>query len=287
MKSTWTYQVYKKYNDELNQMLWSNVAASKSIYKQLGTNGAKWTNQASAHLEFTVPKGEESFTDLQHWSDVYNQFNNWTNLNALLAISSNMETFLSTIVSLALESDPGILFNSPKSIDGVVLLKNGATKSKIHEDIIIGITKGDWNSRVSTYRRVFITVPKVLEDNIGELEKIRNLRNKVGHAFGRDIEGSRNHEVKSINAMEKLTDYKLKKYQNLILSIVSQIDKHLLTNHIGEYQAIAYYHRIYPGLPQNTHQTERAKTLKKRLGQAGDLSAKEMCKGLVKYYEEL
>lgn len=287
MKTTWTYQVYNKYNDELNQMLWANNASIKSIYKQLGLTKANWTDSASSHLEFTVPKGEEVFKDLKHWSDTYKQFSNWTNLNTLLAISSNMETYLSTIVSLALESDPGILFNSSKSIDGLILLKKGATKSKIQDDVVIGITKGDWNSRVSTYKRIFTTVPKILEDNIGELEKIRNLRNKIGHAFGRDIEGSRNHEVKHINEMESLSDSKLSKYQHLILDIVSAIDKHLLENHIGEYQAIAYYHRIYPTLRQSSHQTERAKILKKQLGSAGDLSAKEMCKGLVKYYEEL
>jgi len=287
MKSTWTYQVYNKYNDELNKMLWANVATSKSMYKILGANKADWKDSASKHLEFSVPKGEEAFDDLKHWSDSLKEFNNWTNLNTLLAISSNMETYLSTIVSLALESDPGILFNSPKSIDGIVLLKKGATKSKLHDDVIIGITKGDWNSRVSAYKRIFGQVPKILEDNIGELEKIRNLRNKVGHAFGRDIEGSRNHEVKHINAMEILSDTKLKKFQHLTLNIISAIDKHLLENHIGEFQAIAYYHRIYPSLRHDLHQSERAKILKKQLGSAGDLSAKEMCKGLVKYYEEL
>src|SRR5690606_3977391 len=108
-------------------------------YKHLKNNNASWTDFASDHLMFEVPKGEEIFKNLKGWSDTYNQFENWINLNSLLAISSNFETYLSTIVSLSLESDPGVLFNSSKSIDGISLPKKGANNSKLEEDVIKGI----------------------------------------------------------------------------------------------------------------------------------------------------
>ncbi|MEP2772367.1 MAG: hypothetical protein ABJH05_09470 [Fulvivirga sp.] len=287
MKSTWPFQVFHKYNDELNEMLWANRAAIKQTYSNFKTNNAKWTDLASDHLIFDVPKGEEVFKNLKEWSESYNKFNNWTNLNALLALSSNFETYIATVVSLAIESDQGVLYGVTKSIDGVQLLKKGSTKNIFHEDVIESFTKGDWNSRKSAFSKTFGTVPTGLESEIGELEKIRNLRNKIGHAFGRDIEESRNHEVKSILNMDKLTDSQLKKKQYVIMRTVALIDHYLLENHIGEFQAIAFYHRIYPGLRQDIHQSDRAIILKKQLGKFGDISGKEFCKGLVKYYEDI
>lgn len=287
MKSTWSAQVFNKYNDELNEMLWSYSSSSKFTYKKLDEGKAKWGDKASDHLIFDVPKGDEVFQNLKEWSEAYNKFNNWTNLNALLAISSNFETYLSTVVTLALDSNPGILFESSKSIDGISLLKKGAKRNKYHDDIIVSVTKGDWNSRLSAFKKVFGEVPNEVLGSIGELEKIRNLRNKIGHSFGRDIETSRNHEVKEILPIEKLTDSHLKKYQKIILKTVKSLDSFMLSKHIGEFQTIAFYHRIYSGLRKDIHQSDRAMELKKQLGKFGDKSGKEFCKELVKYYEEL
>jgi hypothetical protein len=287
MKSTWTFQVFNKYNDELNELLWANLTTTRKTFKYLKENEAKLTDRAFIHFEFDVPKGEEVFRNVDEWSKSYNNFLNWTNLNGILALTSNFETYLSTVVSLALESDPGVLFSSSKSIDGIVLLKNGAKRNHFHDDVITSLTKGEWNSRLAPFKKTFGGAPQELVKNIGELDKLRKLRNKVGHAFGRDIDGSRNHEVKDILKMEKMTDKKFKKFQHLILSTVRGIDKFLLENHIGEYQAIAFYHRIYVGLRKDLHQSERAIILKKQLGKFGDTSGKMFCKELVKYYEEL
>lgn len=287
MKSTWTFQVFKKYNEELNQMLWSNLGAVKSIFKTLKGTGATWSDLPSKYLTFDVPNGEEAFETLEDWAEYYNKFQNWINLNGLIAITSNFETYLATVVTLALESDPGLLFNSSKSIDGVILLKRGAKKSIHMKDIIISVTKGDWNSRTSAFKKLFGLLPMEFESSIGELEKIRNLRNKVGHAFGRDIEASRNHEVKNTQEIEKLSNSNLKKNQRKIWGVAKSIDKFLLKNHIGEYQAVAFYHRLYLELNKENHQSERAVKLKKELGKFGDISGKEFCKGLVKYYEGL
>lgn len=287
LKSTWSFQVFNKYNDEINNFLWANKAVTKQTYVNLHNSNAKWEDLPSNHLIFDVPKGQETFKSLKEWSDTYNNFNNWTNLNALLALSSNLETYLATVINLALDSDPGVLFESSKSIDGIVLLKHNAKRNKFQEEIITSITKGDWNSRTSSFEKVFGQIPFELKNNIGNLEKIRTLRNKIGHSFGRDIEESRKHEVKDILQMEKLSDSKLKKYQYAILDSVKSIDKYLLLNHIGEFQRIAFYHRLYPTLKKELHRSERAIILKKELGKYGDTSGKVFCKGLVNYYEEL
>lgn len=286
MKSTWSFQVFNKYNDELNNMLWAAQAAKTLAYKTLGDNKAQWPDKASTYLEFTVPKGDEVFHDLKGWSDSFNQFYKWTNLNGLLAISANFETYIATVTSLAIESDPGVLFQSTKSIDGVDILKRGGQKYMFVDEIITSVTKGDWNARSSAFKKTFGVIPTLLEANKGELDKIRVLRNNVGHAFGRDIDESRNHEVKKIVQMENLSDATFKRYQKIIWSTAKAIDVYLLRNHIGEYQAIAFYHRIYEGLNKMVHPSIRAVELKKKLGAFGDTSGKEFCKGLVGYYEE-
>jgi len=166
MKTTWSFQVFNKYNDELNELLWSNSAVVKKTYSNLKDTSANWTDLPSDHLIFDVPKGEEVFKNLKDWSDTYNKFNTWTNLNALLALTSNLETYTATVVSLALESDPGLLFNSSKSIDGIALLKQGAKRNQFHDDILTSITKGDWNARLSAYKKTFGSAPSGLVDNI-------------------------------------------------------------------------------------------------------------------------
>lgn len=286
-QNTWPYEVFKKHTEELNRIIWSNESAKKFTYTCLKDNSANWTDNASAHLQFNVPKGSEIYSDLKDWSDSFNQFENWTYLNGLMALSSNFETYLSTIVSLSLESDPGILFDSPKSIDGVILLKKNAQKFSYLEDVIMSVTKGDWNSRRSSFIKLFGSIPQTIEQNIGNLEKLRVLRNKIGHAFGRDIEESRNHEVKEILPMEKVTKKKYKKNKALIWESVKSIDEFLLKNHIGEYQSVRFYHNLFPSLRKDIHRNERAMILKKKIGAIGDLSGKLFCKGLVKYYETL
>ena len=287
MKSTWAFQVFNKYNNELNNMIWADKSARILLYETLGKNKANWTDKASIHLKFDVPVGEEVFVNLEEWSNAYKQFHKWNNLNSLMAISANFETYISTVITLALESDPGVLFQSSKSIDGIEILKNGGRKNIFIGDLITSITKGDWNARISAFKKIFGNIPPVLDVKRGELEKVRVLRNNIGHAFGRDINESRNHEVKKILKMENLSDTVLKKYQQIIWDTAKDIDKYLLKNHIGEFQAIAFYHRIFNEMDKQAHSSIRAVALKKKLGKFGDVSGKEFCKGLVTYYESL
>jgi hypothetical protein len=118
-KSTWTFQVFQKHINELNQMVWASESASKLVYETLAKNNAQWTDSAAQHLKFTVPEGEEVYKDLKDWSNSYNQFHKWNNLNSLMALSTSLETYLSTVIELALASDPGVLMDSGKSIDGI------------------------------------------------------------------------------------------------------------------------------------------------------------------------
>lgn len=263
-------------------------SASRYTYQQLGNASAEWTDSVHQHLSFERNLEDDLFSSLKDWSSAYNDLENWVNLNALVAISSNLETFMAMIIELALESDVGVVYGLPRKIDGIEILKNGKDNPFDHSGAIEACTKGDWSARLSAYERYFGQCPKYIKGKISELERIRNLRNSVAHAFGRDIAASRKMGELTTLPMERLPRESFHKLQSTVWRTAKAIDAHLNNFHIGEYQALHFYHGIYADLNKNVHFGVRAIELKKRLGRHGDVPpGKEFCKGLVQYYEAL
>lgn len=286
--SSWPYQVFKSHERELYRMYWAFQPTVPLTYSQLGTKGAQWGDAPGQHLKFDDKQKAELFTDLKDWSGGFNEFQNWTNLNALLSLASYLETYIASTVSLALESDIGIIYGAPRSIDGVALLKHGDMKRSNISDLVTGCVKGDWNSRVSAYKSLFGKIPNVVESNISDLEAMRTLRNKVGHAFGRDIEDSRRKGIRKTAAMERLSTERLNKLQRLGKKVAAAIDSHLFLEHVAEFETVYFYHKLLPSLPRHVHPNQRAVLLKKEIGRFGAQSAgKDYCSGLVAYYEAL
>lgn len=287
-KSTWVFRVFKQHNAELLRMYTSFENSHKYTYKKLGESGANWSDPPTKHFDYQAPHEYKQYKDLKEWSESFNDLENWINLNALVTISSNFETYLSTVIPLALSSDVGVLYGVPHKMDGIEILKNGHKQPFDFNDIVIGCTKGEWSSRLAAYEKAFAKSPRIFSSNISSLDAIRRLRNDVAHAFGRDIEASRNHqEIKKL-PIKNLSRERLLKLQNLVWKIAKAIDVQLHQFHIGEYQAILFYHEIYPDLNKAVHPSERAIILKKRIGSFGTTPpGKEFCKGLVNYYEAL
>ncbi|WP_257969635.1 hypothetical protein [Vibrio parahaemolyticus] len=287
-KTSWAWRVFKKHNVEFYRMYTAFDNSHKYTYKKLSADKAQWTDLPTKHFEFENQWEYEKFTDLQDWSSAFNQLENWMNLNALVAILSNLETYMATIIPLALESDVGVLFGTPNKIDGIEILKNGKESPFDFDDIVVSCTKGTWDSRLAAYKRAFGRAPKYLEGHISELDKMRNLRNNVAHSFGRDIEASRKKGEVTTLPIETLSRQRLLKYQAIVWKSAKAIDAHLHNFHIGEYQRVLFYHGLYPSLNKKVHPNQRAVELKKKIGQFGDIAAgKNFCKGLVAYYEAL
>lgn len=285
-KSTWPFQSFSQYSLELGKQLQAHKAASKKAYNILGLKNAKWEDNVETHFQFSPSKKAAIFSDLKDWSNAHNAFDNWVNLNSLVFSSSNLETYMATAIRLALESDPGLIFGSSKVIDGVILLKQQQIYKYEFDVEIMNCTKGDWQSRISGFEKLFGHVPAKIIDNISELETVRRLRNNVAHAIGRDIEDSRIHGVKKVLPIEKISNGRTNKYHTIIRQVAKSIDELLLRNHIGEYQAIYFYHSIYPDLRQDIHPSQRAIIFKKGIGRICKTTrSKDYCKELVKYYE--
>ena len=255
----------------------AHIASHEYVYRTLGKS-AKWEDTITTHFKFKDETQENTFENIKSWSDAYNEFDNWVNLNSIMAMSSNLETYMSTVIKLALESDVGVLFGTSKRIDGIEIIKHGRSQPFDFEDKLMSCTKGEWGSRASAFERIFGKVPTLLSENISTLEKLRKLRNNVGHAFGRDIEASRNHSVINTLDIKTLKREKTLAYQKLIFGISKAIDKQLLAEHIGEYQTLYFYHNLKPSLNHNDTNEERklgnhTAVLKKKLGHFGAAKA--------------
>lgn len=286
-KSTWAFQTLRTYSIELEKMRIAHSVSSKFCYQQLGKLGANWEDQPKSFFTTSGAKEAEYFDSMKAWKEGHHELQNWMNLNSVMAMSSNFETYLSAVVSLAIASDPGAIVGAPHSADGIYLLKHG--KNKIDpSEYVIACTKGDWNSRVKAFEDIFGLLPKKLKDNVSELNSIRRLRNNVGHSFGRDLVKSRINGLKNILPTERITEERTTKYQRLLISTAKSIDKQLLENHIGEFQILNVYHDMFPTLRHDLHLGIRAMELKKKIGQSkAPPVPKDFAKDLVKYYEEL
>ncbi|MEF1312030.1 hypothetical protein QTO01_18235 [Vibrio mytili] len=222
--------------------------------------------------------------NLKDYSDHLKDFDNWTRLNTLVSVLSYFEIYLSTAVSLAIESDLGLIHSVRKKIDGVMVLKYNNKENYSFFDKSELITKGTWYQRVSNFLSLFHLAPISLGSNISELEKMRKLRNNVAHAFGRDIDKTRSRHTLEILPIERLSEERLMRYMDLIMKIAKDIDNQLLEQHIGDFELVHYYHTIRDKL-DSKHQVKSFKAKVNSL--YVENKSIDYCKKLIEYYEAL
>lgn len=284
---TWSFQVFTEYDRELMRLWGSHLSSTAYTYSQLGSTGAKWTDKPSAHFRADVLPA--SFcTDMKDWSTAFNAFDNWVNLSVVLTLASNLETYVASVVRLALQSDPGVLLGTPRAIDGGYALKHkriGAVDIDAH---IEACTRGDWNSRLSALQRLFGSSVAGLRAVHSDLDHLRTVRNRFGHAFGRKINEARRTGTLDILPMEKMTRKTAERLRDSVLQATRSFDQELLTNHIGEYEAVHFYNHLHTSLKARAHAGQRAQDFKKAIGHHGaQLRGKVYCKGLVQYWDAL
>lgn len=273
---SWPCKVYIRHREEHRRMIWSFHCSSKYTFKMLGQTGALRTDLAKTHFATT-----SMLVTVQQWQDDFKQFSNWTNLNQLLAQAAYFETYIASILRLVFDSDPGLIVGASHHIDGVRQLKFGAViDNKITEMHLINCTKGTWQSRISAIHGLFGHTFDSLMNYCGDLEKLREIRNDVGHAFGRSISSSQNYGSPSIQPMTKVSEKMVTKYFRIINEIVREMDLYLMMNHIGNYQEFHYLHNKYAksALPdENTYKTDLT-------AHAHEVYSLQFCKWVISYY---
>ncbi len=289
---SWQFEIFRQYNKELTTMLISFNASQSYTYKTLTASGANFSLKADDYFNFKDHRHVGTFKTLGDWSNTHNEFSTWTYLNALVSLTSNLEIYLSSIIKISLDSDPGTIIGASKSVDGMLLKKH--KKHKIdHNEYVTGCVKGTWLSRINNLEKIFNTNFPIIRNNLKHLERIRNTRNNVAHAFGRSIKDTENYEVVNNYALPRMTFERLIKYQILIFKIVETIDEYLLKNHIGQYQLILFYHlwkiEKKKTFPFNNLQIQYfSRDFQKDLGQYRKISTKKkFASDLVAYYEYL
>ncbi len=284
-ETTWSYQIFKRYDDQLGTIGTAHLNAMKFSYKGLKQKGATWGDPAVSALD-TGERFLSSFKTVKDWSDSYNLFDNWVNLNTIVACAANLETYVAALVDLGIRSDPGLLFGAQRSIDGAKLLKYGGAKIDT-DSHVTSCTKGDWSARIAGLERLFGPMDTKIKRHHSALEDLRNIRNRVGHAFGRDISNARNHGARAFHDMERLTREKAYDLASVCRAVARELDRHVLYQHVGDFETIRFFASYHTDTP-NLSAMKRAILLKTALGRTGaQLRSKSHLVGLIEYWDAL
>lgn len=281
---SWPYRVYKQYNEEVSEYLWTADSSYKYVNSQLTKNHVLDTDGVKNH--FKLPTTVWNFVTVKDWRTAYDDMQNWIRLNCVMSVSAALETYLASVFSLAIESNPGVLLGATKTIDGAKLLKHNQLQPEVYKIQLKKCVEGKWSDRLSAIKKLFGPYPTILDTNKTELDAMRLMRNKVGHAFGRDIEAARDFTKITKQTQERITVDRLKKWMKCAFDVAGEVDTFLLDNHIGEYQSILAYHEHKMAWDALTS-GEKARAFKHMYGATDRQIGKRFCTELIDYYNKL
>ena len=281
--SSWSFKIFKHQNKELIDMYIAHILAQESIDKS--------KIEKSKHIEYA-----DNFKSIESWKNNFDKFDNWINLNAIIAMSSILEMYMTRVIKLALHSDMELW--KKKERDGIKLHKKEKHKSE-GTGKATKCTSKEWEKRIKAFQDIFGDSPKIFTDkNILTLEKMRKIRNNIGHSFGVDLDESKKQYDNLIPLdIVKVGHEEIIEYLKLTYQIAQNIDKQLMTKHIGTYQYLKFYHDKKKELSLEDEDTKiQANILKKEIVKFGessnkasktDILSKEFYIELIKYYKSL
>ena len=277
------YRIFKESDNEVRSLVISYESSFSFICSNLRKLGATWESPA---FDYGLAENNKVLT-VKQWVNNSKEFANWMRLSLLMSMCSNVEIYMASIIRESIESDPGIIMGASHQIDGIKLLKSG---NKVDENVIADhikkCTKDTWSSRLCHIEKLFGAMP-IIANNIKQLEDIRNLRNAVGHAFGRNIEKSQQFYRIEIEPIERISVKRYNKYITLLYDIVQEFDKIVTGNHIGCFEIILQYHKMYESIKDldKGYQVNELKATLKIDKNTG--VSKELCRGVYLYYNNL
>jgi hypothetical protein len=276
-------------------MYWANIPAKNTIEKKV--KDFQLNGESDPLKFFLIPDDDnrKMTTSFKEWNQDFREFQNFTRLNMAFSTSSCFEVYLRSIVSLSLESRPGIILGDKECTDGARLLKTNSKYRSNNRDIYLftnqvdSVVRGEWNNRVSGDKNLFTTLPKELEQNIGQLEELRRLRNDIAHYFGRPKNKYETPLIFDPLPVVRVSHEKLIRYFKLIFDVATAIDAHLYKGYIGSYEVIVYYfENMYDIYRSSMHPSGKAKQLQKLMGsKTGATAGTNYYKELVQYFETL
>ena len=236
---TLAWRLFKRHHTQLNSMFWAHTAAKEhscdaaEAFSTSDPTGRVFT-YATSHLR--VP------ATVKDWTQGYADFDEWTRLASVLAVSGYLETFIAQIANAALESNPSLVFGGGMRVEGAVFLKRNA-KYDLYE-YVEKMVRGEWPKRIRAYRKHFANCP--FERYKNDLEELRKLRNDAGHTFGRAIKSMRFAAGSLPSKFPKVSDRKLQLFLAVAESVAMLVENHLGPSEVGQYEIIRLLHHWLP-----------------------------------------
>lgn len=160
----------------------------------------------------------------------------WARLHTLMLLSSALETYFRNATRAAYLSNPSRKPGFPIPVEGLTLLKQHVGVGFNSEDF----TKGTWDKRLSNYESAFGAAPKVLKSSVGELDKMREMRNKIAHEFGLvNVKHPYGYLSRSSSVVSQR---RLKGWLSLVDEVVRGVDCHLSTSFVGDFETLELLH---------------------------------------------
>jgi hypothetical protein len=189
------------------------------------------------------------------------------------------------------QSDPGLLIGYSGVADGVGLLRRGTDMET--SAVVERCTKGQWPARRSELAHVFGKVPPELDQNVGRLDQLREIRNGVGHGFGRDLRTLPLPALGVQPEMVRVSEKELKVWLGLTVEIARALDRDIGMRHVGEYETILHYHKWQGRFanPKNRAGKDRLRTEERSYNKAlgrlyGRPPGLAFCTSLIRFYKQ-
>lgn len=293
-KRSISYRLFSKHFTELNRMYWANIPAANTIKKRASEFSQEGNDNM---LDFFIVNDEDDRKvekNFENWKKQFSDFLNFTRLSMVLSVNSCFEIYLRCIVSISVESKPGVILGDANTIDGAVLLKRKKEYSAFNEKTypfhreVLSITKGDWISRAAAYNGLFHSIPESFESNVEDLNKLRKLRNDIAHYFARE-KGKYGAPI-TFTAEEsaRVSHERLLKFFALIYEVATGIDEHLYKDFIGSYEMLKYYLKYKTTVVDGMGVGNQAKWLQKHVGRSsGETVGTDYYKTLLQYFNGL
>ncbi|WP_175130644.1 hypothetical protein [Paraburkholderia rhynchosiae] len=287
-KLSWAMRTFRKHETEVNDLYWSNAPAYHNASYLVRQSRSSSTPVSPANvLNATGPDAKRIPATVASWQRSIKSFQVWARSTLIVGATGALETYIQRAVLTALRSDPAAQHGKSRAIDGISWLKLDI--KPLYKEELKAFEKGTWQQRTSAIAGLFGEVPG-LSIHIEELDKIRIFRNSVGHAFGRKLNEEPNLLSIAPESMNPISETNFKDWLNTLSKVANAVDKHLVENHIGEYELLHHFHvwckrnRINPA-------TMRTDTHRKYLDILGGLTSgvpgRDFIAEMIDYYNRV
>lgn len=244
------YNLFKRHFTEINQIYWAFVPASNTIKSYAKE---KSQNDADPKKIFLIHDDDDRRIagTYEKWKKDYAEYSNYTRINIIMLLSSCLETYLRTVISLAFESKPGVIIHCPDSVDGVKLLISNPSYGNYNDnsyqftDQIDDICIGEWSKRIMNIEKYFGQLPIEITEMTTDLDQFRILRNNIAHYFGRNKREYEAPLMLESKPATRVSHERVMKMLGLVHQFASKLDDYLRINYIGSYDIIKFFYQHY------------------------------------------